>query len=125
MIRRAVLIVSLSCVAGSGAAQDDLTAAYREPAGRILGAALTDVEGWEKLAHLATEIGHRLSGSRSLERAIDWAQDRMDETRALIAGGYLETLPLITHHYPVAQAAAAWDLIRDKPEPVLGVILDW
>ncbi len=32
---------------------------------------------------------------------------------------------LITHHFPVAQAAAAWQLIGAKDEAVLGVILDW
>jgi threonine dehydrogenase-like Zn-dependent dehydrogenase len=43
----------------------------------------------------------------------------------MIAGGNLETLPLITHHFPVAHAADAWNLIESKSEPVLGVILDW
>ncbi len=57
----------------------DLTAAYRLPAGQLLGAALTDVEGWEKLEHLATVIGHRLSGSAGLEQAIDWAVARMND----------------------------------------------
>jgi len=56
----------------------DLAAAYREPAGRILGAALTDVEGWAKLDHLATVIGHRLSGSAALEQAIEWAAASME-----------------------------------------------
>jgi len=55
----------------------DLTAAYSRPAGEILGAALTDTEGWEKLSYLATAIGHRLSGSAGLEEAIDWAVERM------------------------------------------------
>lgn len=50
---------------------------YREVAGRILGAALTDVEGWEKLEHLALRIGHRLSGSSGLEQAIEWAAETM------------------------------------------------
>ena len=39
--------------------------------------------------------------------------------------GHLQTLPLITHRFPVAQAADAWALIESKREPVLGVILDW
>ena len=56
----------------------DLAAAYRDEAGRILGAALTDIEGWDKLTHLATVIGHRLSGSEQLERAIDWAASEME-----------------------------------------------
>lgn len=50
---------------------------------------------------------------------------RMVDTVRLIAGGYLETLPLITHHFPAKQAADAWKLIENKSEPVLGVILDW
>ncbi len=58
-------------------APGDLADAYRDEAGRILGAALTDVEGWEKIDHLATVIGHRLSGSEGLARAIDWAAERM------------------------------------------------
>ena len=56
----------------------DLEVAYREEAAQILGAALTDVEGWRKLDHLATVIGHRLSGSESLERAIAWAAEQME-----------------------------------------------
>ena len=57
----------------------DLAAAYRAEAGQIIGASLTDVEGWEKLNHLATVIGHRLSGSTALEEAIDWAASSMEQ----------------------------------------------
>ncbi len=56
----------------------DLADAYRTEAGRIIGAALTDVEGWDKITHLATVIGHRLSGSKQLEEAIDWAAGTME-----------------------------------------------
>lgn len=51
--------------------------------------------------------------------------DRLQMTMDLITDGTLETLPLITHHFPVAEAAKAWDLIQSKRETVLGVILDW
>ena len=51
--------------------------------------------------------------------------ERMERTLALIAAGHLQTLPLITHHFPVERAADAWRLIESKSEPVLGVILDW
>ncbi len=57
--------------------EEPLTDRYREAAGRILGAALQDVEGWEKVTYLTTDIGHRLSGSSALERAIEWAHARM------------------------------------------------
>ena len=53
-----------------------------------------------------------------------WHQ-RMLETIPLIEAGHLQTLPLITHHFPATEAAAAWELIESKREPVLGVILDW
>jgi 2-desacetyl-2-hydroxyethyl bacteriochlorophyllide A dehydrogenase len=66
---------------------------------------------------------------RARELAVDmvsgWALERMNHTRSLIAAGVLETLPLITHRFPVHQAAEAWELIISKREPVLGVILEW
>jgi len=43
----------------------------------------------------------------------------------LVSEGVLETLPLITHRFPVEKAADAWKLIESKSEPVLGVVLDW
>lgn len=70
------LIPALTALPPARAA-DDLTEAYREPAGRILGAALTDEEGWRKASHLTQRIGHRLSGSPSLQAAIDWAFEEM------------------------------------------------
>ena len=71
------LVLALLLVGGSARAQASLTERYSETAGRILGAALEDDGGWEKLTHLTTEIGHRLSGSEGLERAVAWAVDAM------------------------------------------------
>ena len=61
--------------------------AYRAPAGRIIGAALTKNKAYERLGYLTDRIGHRLSGSSNLERAIQWAlaemkQDGFDNVRA-------------------------------------------
>ncbi|MBX3011253.1 MAG: zinc-binding dehydrogenase [Caldilineaceae bacterium] len=61
----------------------------------------------------------------TLDLVSGWSQPRMDATLQLIAAGQLQTLPLITHRFPVAQAADAWRLISQKGEAVLGVILDW
>jgi 2-desacetyl-2-hydroxyethyl bacteriochlorophyllide A dehydrogenase len=61
----------------------------------------------------------------SLDLVSGWSRERMDDTLTLIAAGYLQTLPLITHHFPAEQAAEAWRLIQEKREGVLGVILDW
>ena len=41
--------------------------------GRIVGAALVESEAWDKLAYLCDRIGHRLSGSAGMERAVEWA----------------------------------------------------
>jgi carboxypeptidase Q len=50
---------------------------YREAAARIIQAAESDRGAWQKLTHLSDRIGHRLSGSRALERAIEWAVETM------------------------------------------------
>jgi carboxypeptidase Q len=52
---------------------------YREPAARLIGAALEDASAWNRLAELTDTFGHRLSGSRALEDAIAWALRRMRE----------------------------------------------
>jgi hypothetical protein len=75
------LIVAL---AGAGMAQEkktSLSEQYREPAGKIIGAALVDKGGWEKLTYMTTEIGNRLSGSPQLERAVAWAAEAMKADR--------------------------------------------
>jgi hypothetical protein len=82
-------------------AQQSLTNTYREPAGQILGAAMTDVEGWQKLEYLSIEIGHRLSGSTGLKRAIDWAAARMEEE-----GLHVRKLPVKVPHWVRGQESA-------------------
>ncbi|MFN2406840.1 MAG: M28 family metallopeptidase [Pyrinomonadaceae bacterium] len=60
---------------------------YRATAGRIIGAALTSDKAYTRLGYLTDRIGHRLSGSANLERAIAWAlaemkSDGLDNVRA-------------------------------------------
>ena len=60
---------------------------YRAAAARIIGAALTSDRAYSRLAHLTDHIGNRLSGSKSLEQAIQWAvaemkRDGLDNVRA-------------------------------------------
>jgi carboxypeptidase Q len=61
--------------------------AYRERAARLIGAALTSDVAYHRLALLTDRIGHRLSGSENLQRAIAWAleemrRDGLDNVRA-------------------------------------------
>jgi len=60
---------------------------YRARATLIVGAALTSDVAYRRLAWLTDRIGHRLSGSENLERAIAWAvsemkRDGLDNVRA-------------------------------------------
>jgi len=64
-------------------------------------------------------------GELTLHAPSGWEHKRMCETLALIAAGYLDTEGLITHRFPVERAADAWQLILEKTEPVLGVVLEW
>ncbi len=54
-----------------------------------------------------------------------WTKERMDTTLQWLANGKLTTGHLITHHFPAARAADAFDLILHRRAPVLGVVLDW
>lgn len=58
-------------------ADTSLVAAYRDAAGRLIGAALASDVAWLRLSELCDGIGHRLSGSASLERAVEWAARTM------------------------------------------------
>src|SRR5688572_24596842 len=53
-------------------ASTPIAASYRATADRIIAAALADSSAWKRIAELTDRFGHRLSGSESLEREIDW-----------------------------------------------------
>jgi Iap family predicted aminopeptidase len=56
---------------------DPLDVVYRDVAGQLVTAALADNGGYNRLAYLTTRIGNRLSGSASLDRAIEWLAAQM------------------------------------------------
>ncbi|MSP91719.1 MAG: M20/M25/M40 family metallo-hydrolase [Myxococcales bacterium] len=62
--------------AQSGPSGTDFTP-YAAVAARLLADARADTGGWLKLASLCDDIGHRLTGSPALERAVHWAVARM------------------------------------------------
>ena len=122
------------------------------------------IESIEKIIPLMRRRGHIVSAGyygandrislqslRDLELSVECVSgatgQRITQTLNLVAEGSLQTLPLITHHFPVEQAARAWATINavlpwktsnayddrgsqrrfwvQRKEPLLGVILDW
>ena len=68
----AVALLSLPLSNLSAQSTTPLADAYRPTANRIISAALADSSAWNRLALFTDKFGPRLSGSESLERAIDW-----------------------------------------------------
>ncbi|MDX1933173.1 MAG: zinc-binding dehydrogenase [Capsulimonadales bacterium] len=54
-----------------------------------------------------------------------WNRSRLETTLAWLTEGRLTTGHLITHRFPATRAAEAFDLILQRRESVLGVILEW
>jgi len=58
-------------------ARGPLATKYGDTAAKILAAARADRGAYAKLQHLTDHIGNRISGSKSLEDAVAWAQEAM------------------------------------------------
>jgi carboxypeptidase Q len=74
----ALLLVILTIAGVSGpspraAASSGWLDAYRAPAAQLVDEAMSNSFAWQRLATLTDTVGHRLSGSPQLDRAIEWA----------------------------------------------------
>src|SRR5690554_3079897 len=50
---------------------------YIDAARKLSGTAESDTRAWDRLAFISDTFGHRLSGSESLEKTIDWSLEIM------------------------------------------------
>lgn len=66
------LVGSCATIRPAGQSATAIASAYRSTADSIIAAALADSSAWQRAATLTDRFGHRLSGSRSLEDALDW-----------------------------------------------------
>jgi carboxypeptidase Q len=105
--------------------------AYRAPAGRIIGAALTKNKAYERLGYLTDRIGHRLSGSSNLERAIEWAlaemkQDGLDNVRAekVMVPHWVRGAESLEMLSPLAQKLSVLGLGNSVGTPDAGISAD-
>lgn len=72
------MITTLALFPGQATAQgSSIPAAYRAAADSLIHAATRDSAAYDRLGRLVDGFGHRLSGSRSLEAAIDWVLAEM------------------------------------------------
>ncbi|HUF24671.1 MAG TPA: M20/M25/M40 family metallo-hydrolase [Vicinamibacterales bacterium] len=77
---RSVLISALAVMAVFATAQphaQDWLDAYRTPASRLIAESQATDFGWNRLAEVTDTYGHRITGSKNLERAIAWAAGEM------------------------------------------------
>ncbi|MBV9772587.1 MAG: M20/M25/M40 family metallo-hydrolase [Gemmatimonadetes bacterium] len=94
-----------------------LYAAYRDRADSLIDAALADSSAYQRLGTLVDRFGHRLSGSRSLEDAIDWiaAEMRRDGLENV------HTEPVMVPHWVRGEESAELVSPRRAPIAMLGL----
>ena len=73
----AARLISPAAAAAQQVDDSATIAGYRATADRLIAAATSDSAAWLRLAELTDRFGNRLSGSQSLERALDWVLDQM------------------------------------------------
>lgn len=76
-LRNCIAVTALAWAHVAWSADNDLAERYLDDSGRILGAALASDHAYLRLQELCDGIGHRLSGSEALERAVQWAATSM------------------------------------------------
>src|SRR5580693_9049377 len=117
MFMRFRTLAILSILGLSAGRAQDLTEKYRPVAERLINAALADNEGYQRLTYLCYRIGNRLSGSASLQRAIEWSAQQMK------AAGLtnVQMIPTKVPHWVRGAESARMVAPLDKPLHMLGL----
>lgn len=90
---------------------------YTETSKKLIAAALSDQEGLQRLQYLCDRIGNRLSGSESLERAIDWAAAEMKKAGL----ENVQTPPVKVPHWVRGKESATMLAPVQKPLTMIGL----
>jgi len=104
------LVASTLCAA-------DLTDQYRQTADRLIDAALSDKEGYDRLSYLCYRIGPRLSGSPGLEKAIAWSVEQMKASGL----SNVRVIPTKVPHWVRGAESAVMTAPYEKPLHMLGL----
>jgi carboxypeptidase Q len=86
--------------------------AYRDPASRIIAAATSNSDAWQRLAELTDSFGSRLSGSPQLEAAIQWAVAEMRKDGL----DNVHTEPAMVPHWVRGEEHA--EIVQPVPQPL-------
>ena len=100
----------------AAAPRSSIAERYGDVATRILRHARADRGAYAKLAYLTDRIGHRLSGSQGLERAIEWAAKTMRDE-----GFTVRTEPVTVPHWVRGVEEAAITAPVEYPLRLLGL----
>ncbi len=90
--------------------------AFRPAVDRIQEAALADETTWLRMQQLCDDIGHRLSGSKNLERAIEWAKATLEAD-----GIRVRLQPVKVPHWVRGEESLRLVAPREEPLPMLGL----
>ena len=117
MIRRPSAVFLAFLLASGAGFATDLTEQYRATADKLIAAALADTEGYNRLAYLCYRIGHRLSGSPGLEKAIAWSV----ETMKAAGLSNVRVIPAKVPHWVRGAESARMLTPLDRPLHMLGL----
>jgi carboxypeptidase Q len=105
------------CATGVPSGHSSWLEAYREPAARLIGEAMSGRFAWERLALLGDTFGHRLSGSQALEDAIRWIVEQMKKDGL----ENVHTEPVKVPHWVRGRESAEIVSPRSHPLVMLGL----
>ena len=98
--------------ASSATTDTSIAMAYRQAADNLIGAATRDSAAYVRLGRLVDTFGHRLSGSASLEAAIDWILSEMKSDGLQNVRGERVMVP----HW--VRGAESADLVKPRAAPL-------
>ncbi|HEX3742420.1 MAG TPA: M20/M25/M40 family metallo-hydrolase [Bryobacteraceae bacterium] len=117
MTWRTPLVLVLAATTMLAANEPNLTDQYRDPAEKLIRAAMADKDGYDRLAYLCYRIGNRLSGSVALERAIAWSVEQMKA----VGLSNVRVIPTKVPHWVRNSESAKMITPIEKPLHMLGL----
>jgi hypothetical protein len=111
------LVLLLVGISLFGSDTNNISGQYAATAQKLIDASLSDEEGLARLQYLCDHIGNRLSGTASLERAIQWAAEEMKKAGL----ENVQTPPVMVPHWVRGRESAVLLSPVEKPLTMIGL----